>query len=507
MLFNYFNKDGERMEGNIIIISIVIGYLLFLVSIGVYSSRKIGNSDDFLVAGRRLGPFLIAGTLAATEIGGGSSLGVVEKAYGDWGLSSLWYVATMGVTFTIIALVAPLLRKAMVKTIPEFFRRRYDKSSSLFTTIIMILPLIGLTAVQFIASGVILSVILGWDYSTSVVVISCVVIVYSMLGGLWSVSLTDFSQMLMIVLGMVAVVPFSLDMAGGLDFVIQNTPAEKLSFTEGIGWPTIISLILIYTASFICGQEVTQRIYAARSGKAALWGSLLTAVIFFAFAMIPSFLGIITRVMVDTGLIDGAAIVENGARYALPTLAVAVMPPFLVGILFAGITSATMSSASSDLLGAGSIFANDIYKVYINPNADQSSLLKVARLTILVIGILSIAIALLNTNAIISILMFSFSLRAGGVLVPYLFGHFFNKGSKQGTWASLLLGTFGILAVKYEWINFFELDGIFLGLILSTVGYFSISYLFPNTEPVDSMENEEVSIEKEKEQKLASEVG
>ena len=103
------------VKGNIIIISIVIGYLLFLVSIGVYSSRKIGNSDDFLVAGRRLGPFLIAGTLAATEIGGGSSLGVVEKAYGDWGLSSLWYVATMGVTFTIIALVAPLLRKAMVK--------------------------------------------------------------------------------------------------------------------------------------------------------------------------------------------------------------------------------------------------------------------------------------------------------------------------------------------------------------------------------------------------------
>ena len=470
------------MAGNVIILTIVLGYLLFLIGVGVYSSKKIGDSEDFLVAGRRLGPFLIAGTLAATEIGGGSSLGVVEKAYGDWGLSALWYVATMGVTFTIIAMVAPMLRKAMVKTIPEFFRRRYDKPSALFTSVIMILPLIGLTAVQFIASGVILSVIMGWDYTTSVLIISGVVICYSMMGGLWSVSLTDFSQMLMIVFGMMAVLPFSLDMVGGWDVVVANTPESRMSFTEGIGWPTIVSLILIYSASFICGQEVTQRLYAAKNGRTALIGSLMTAVVFFAFAMIPAVLGLVARTMVDMGMIDGTAIAENGARYALPTLAVQVMPPVLVGLLFAGISSATMSSASSDLLRAGSIFSNDIYKVYINPKADQKQLLRVARLTILAIGLFSVAVAVMNTSAIISLLMFSFSLRAGGTLVPYLFGHFYPKGSKQGTWASLLLGTGGILAVKYEWVNFFGLDGIFLGLLLSAVGYFGFSRLYPNTE-------------------------
>ena len=213
-------------------------------------------------------------------------------------------------------------------------------------------------------------------------------------------------------------------------------------------------------------------------------GSLLTALVFFAFAMIPASLGIIARTMVDLGMIDGSAIVENGARYALPTLAVQVMPPVLVGLLFAGISSATMSSASSDLLGAGSIFANDIYKVYVNPVADQATLLKVARLTILAIGLFSIAVAVLNTGAIISILMFSFSLRAGGTLVPYLLGHYYQKGSKQGTWVSLLLGTLGILAVKYGWVNFFGLDGIFLGLLLSTVGYFLFSSLYPNTQPI-----------------------
>ena len=105
-----------------------------------------------------------------------------------------------------------------------------------------------------------------------------------------------------------------------------------------------------------------------------------------------------------------------------------------------------------------------------------------ARITIVIIGLFSIAVAVLNTSAIISILMFSFSLRAGGTLIPYLCGHFYGKGSKQGTWASLLFGTLGILAVQYQWINFFGLDGIFLGLLLSGVGYFTFSYLFPNTD-------------------------
>ena len=320
---------------------IVLGYLLVLIGIGIYSTRKIQSSEDFLVAGRRLGPFLIAGTLAATEIGGGSSLGVVEKAYGDWGLSSLWYVATMGVTFTIIAIVAPMLRKAMVKTIPEFFRRRYDRHSALFTSIIMTLPLIGLTAVQFIASGVILSVIMGLDYQTSVAVVAVVVIIYSIMGGLWSVSLTDFFQMLMIVFGMLAVLPYSLDMVGGWNMVVETLPAKSMSLTEGIGWPTILSLIFIYTASFICGQEVTQRLYAAKNGKTALLGSLFAGLLFFAFALIPASLGVIAKAMVELGILEATDILENGARYVLPTLAVQVMPPVLVGVLFAGITSAT----------------------------------------------------------------------------------------------------------------------------------------------------------------------
>ena len=114
------------MGTNLLVTAIVIVYLLFMLWIGWYSSTKITSNTDFMVAGRRLGPFLMAGTLAATEIGGGSSLGVVQNGMSGFGLSASWYITTMGIAFIILSFVAPRFRAATVKTVPEYFRRRWQ---------------------------------------------------------------------------------------------------------------------------------------------------------------------------------------------------------------------------------------------------------------------------------------------------------------------------------------------------------------------------------------------
>lgn len=478
------------MGTSTVILTIVVVYLGVLLFIGWYSSRIIGSNEDFLVAGRRLGPIMLAGTLAATEIGGGSTLGVVEKAYGAWGLSALWYVVTMGVTCLVMAIFARVMRETKVKTVPEFFRRRYDRPSGLFTAVIMLLPLIGLTAAQFIASGVIFSVVMGWDYKVAVAVISLVVIIYSTMGGMWSVSLTDFVQMVLIVVGMAVAVPYSLDLVGGWDVVVAHTPPAKLSLTEGIGLPTIISLTVMYTASFIVGQEAMQRLYSARDGKAAFQGALLAAVIFAVFSIIPASLGIICKYAVDMNLIDGTLVATQGARYALPTLAMQTMPSWVVGLLFAGIISATMSSASSDLLGAGSIIANDVYRVYINPNATDEQTLRLARRAMVAVGFLGLAIAVLNTKALIDLLMFTFAFRAGGAFFPYLVGHYWKGASSPGAWGGLLCGSIGVLIVQFKWVNFFDLDAIFAGLSMSLVAYVVCSKIWPPKERTVELRDE-----------------
>lgn len=478
------------------VILIVAGYMLLMLLIGWWSSTRISSNEDFMVAGRRLGPLLMAGTLAATEIGGGSSLGVVEKGFGAWGLSASWYVTAMGIAFVILTFLAHRFRAAEVKTVPEYFRRRYGPLSGAITAIIMILPLIGLTAAQFIASSAVVSVMLGIDYKMAVLGVTVVVTVYAVMGGLWSVTLTDFVQVFLIVFGMAAALPYALDMAGGMGNVAANVPEGTFDLFKGIGPYKIAALVIMYVASFTVGQEAVSRYYAARDGKAARQGSIIAAIVNFAYAFIPTLLGIITLALINMNRIDSGLILKEGPKYALPHLAMATMPAVIVGLLFAGILSATMSSADSDLLGAGSIFGNDLYKTFVNPRASSGRVLNVTRVTMVVIGLLAGAVAYFNVGNIITLLMFSFTLRAAGSFFPYVFGLYWRRASEAGAVASLIAGSAVVLMMEHRkalLLDFLAQKGlshpvllglmdepILVGLLLSLVVFLLVCLILPS---------------------------
>ena len=472
---------GSSITLDPVVISIVAAYLGVMLVIGWYASKKIKKSEDFLVAGRRLGPVMMAGTLAATEVGGGSSMGVAEKAYGEWGMSAAWYVFAMTVTFLILAFVAPRLRAALVKTVPEFFTRRYGGSSGMLTAVIMILPLVGLTAIQMIASAVVLSVMTGLDYQYAAVLVCLVVTVYSVLGGLWSVTLTDVVQWCLIVVGLMVAVPFALSAAGGWERVVASVPSAKLSMTEGMGTDTIVSLIIMYIASFAVGQEAVQRYYAAKDGRAAKLGSLYAGLVYLVFACVPALLGVIAFSMVQQGVLDATLIEAHGTRYVLPVLAASVMPSWLVGIVFAALISATMSSADSDLLAAGSIFSNDIYARTVRRNATDRELLLVTRLTMVAVAVLALCVALTNTKNMIAILMFSFTLRAGGSFFPYVLGHYWKRASLPAALSSIILGSATVILIEQEVISCFGLDAIIPGLAVSLAAFVAATWLWPRS--------------------------
>ena len=483
------------MGANWIVTAVVIVYLIAMLFIGWYSSTKINSNTDFMVAGRRLGPFLMAGTLAATEIGGGSSLGVVQNGMSGYGLSAAWYIITMGIAFAILSFIAPKFRAATVKTVPEYFRRRYGKESGFVTAIIMLLPLIGLTAGQFIASSVILSTMLGISYKVSVIIVAVVVTIYSIMGGLWSVTLTDFVQVFLIILGMLAAVPFALNYAGGWSAVVTNVTPETMNLFSGYDLFGIISLVIMYGGTFSVGQEAVSRFYAAKNETAAKQGAWLAALLNFIYAFVPTILGIIVLALINMGKFSDKDFASVGARYALPILAIRTMPAIVCGLLFSGVISATMSSSDSDLLGAGSIFANDIYKIYIRPNAKSSEVMNVTKITMIIVGFLSLLIALFNTKSIVSILMFCFTLRAAGSFFPYVMGHYWAKASKAGTIASLIFGT--IVVVYLEQFSKGYLFGIHFsqaiipGLVFAFIGFVIFSIAFPPKNPGTELLEEE----------------
>lgn len=469
-----------------VITCIVIIYMIGMLYIGYRSSKKIGNNEDFVVAGRRLGPFLMMGTLAATEIGGGSSLGVVQNGMNPtFGISASWYIIAMGVAFAFLTFLAPKLRGAEIKTVPEYFRRKYSKTSGIITSLIMFVPLIGLTAGQFIASAYILSTMLGISYKTAVIVVGIIVTIYAVMGGMWSVTITDFIQVFLIVIGMLFALPSAIRFAGGWANVKANVPADTWNMFKGYSPMAVLSLIIMYIGTFTVGQEAVSRYYAAKDGKSAKQGSMLACLVNLVYAFIPAIIGIVMLALINMGKFGTEDFAAVGARYALPVLAIKVMNPIICGFLFSGIISATMSSADSDLLGAGSIFANDIYKQVIDKKADDKKVMRVTQITMACVGLLALLFAYFNTSNLISILTFCFTLRAAGTFFPYILGMYWKKSSEAGTVASLVAGTVVVVALdsfkKFPNLKaFFGNQSIVPGLIAAFIAFVVFSLIFPS---------------------------
>ncbi len=149
------------MEIQIIPLLFVVLYLVGMLIVGFVVGRtKINNSRDYLVAGRRQGLFMVAFSLSANNIGGGSTVGLAQKAFGDWGLSAIWYVLAAAIAMIPLAFFAPKIRKTMAITIPEVVGRRFGKFSSNFTAILSVLSLFCLTSSQIAASGGIIAALL-----------------------------------------------------------------------------------------------------------------------------------------------------------------------------------------------------------------------------------------------------------------------------------------------------------------------------------------------------------
>ena len=142
-----------------------------------------------------------------------------------------------------------------------------------------------------------------------------------------------------------------------------------------------------------------------------------------------------------------------------------------------------MSSADSDLVAGTAIFVNDIYKPYINPNATHEELGKVSKIVTAVLGILSILVAMFKINVIVKVLMFSFSFRAAGIFVPYLMSHYWDKGSRIGSFIAILLGSLVVGLDALGIISFGKWGAVIPGIILSFVAFVVFSYIFPDKQP------------------------
>lgn len=443
---------------------IILIYMAVIVAVAVISTKKakVKEADDYLLAGRSLGPLALAGTLAAAEIGGGSTVGVAAKAYGDWGLSAGWYVVCSGIGIFLVSFVAPYLRKAMATTIPEILERRYGKSAHLFATLLSIIAGFIAGAVQIIATSTIISTITGIGLTKTILLAGIVITIYTMLGGLVSVTATDIIHIVFITIGMAVAMPIMVKNAGGWAEIKSLLPAGQLGLTK-VGWKTIIGLILMYFMTFSTGQEAVQRYFAAKDMHVAKKGSFFCAIIMGLYGFVPAIIGLVA-------LAKFPGINPNNA---MATAALNFCPPILGGLVLAAVCAATMSSASGNMIAVSTLFTNDIYKRYLKKDASSESLVFISKAVIVVIGFISLGIALTNTQ-VIPLLVFAFTIRSAGPFAALIFGLLYKKSTVGSGKLSLIFGSIAAFIWQYLGEPYGIMSVVF-GSVVSTIVFFVVA--------------------------------
>ena len=436
---------------------IVIGYLVGMLIVGyVVGKLKIKGAEDYMLAGRRMGIFMVAFSLSANNIGGGCTTGLAQKAFGSWGMSAMWYVLAASIAMIPLAYFAPKIRKTMAVTIPEVVGRRFGKFSAGFTAVLNVLALFCLTSSQVAASGSVVATLTGMNTKLCMIIAGIVIILYTTFGGMIADQISDMVQFLIILVGLAIATPIVIGACGGWAAISAKLPAGQTSFTK-IGWAYIFGYIFNYFCTFLSGPEMVSRFETAKDEGSAKKAALVSAVLMAAMAAFPTLLGLAALAMKDA--IPNLA--ANGSN-AMMAVTQAFAPTIITGIISAAIISATMSSADSNLLCMSTMIINDLYKPYCSKDLDGMKEVRATRVcniiccaVAMVISFASIPITTMNT--------FAFGIRCAGPFAAYGLGLIVTRATKNSGLISIITGTVGFI--------FWQ--------ILSTNGVKVTAYLMP----------------------------
>ena len=412
---------------------IVIGYLIGMLLIGFVVGRiKIKTSRDYMIAGRRMGLFMVAFSLSANNIGGGSTTGLADKAFGSWGMSAIWYVLAASVAMIPLAYFAPKIRKTMAITIPEVVGRRFGKGSSIFSAVLNIVALFCLTSSQVAASGSVVATLTGIPMNVCLIIAGVVIILYTTLGGMIADQISDLVQFIIILFGLAIATPIVLHECGGWSAIAAKLPGEQLDPTK-IGWVVIIGYIFNYFCTFLSGPEMISRFESAKDEKTAMRASIFSAVLMAAMAVFPTLLGLAALALKDQipGITGGTAMMAVTEAYA---------PTVITGIIAAAIISATMSSADSNLLCMSTMFMNDILIHYSERGrnfTDKETIFWVFCAVAMLISLFGINIVTMNT--------FAFAIRCAGPFAAYGLGMVVPRATRHSGSISIITGTVGVI--------------------------------------------------------------
>ncbi|MEP7273972.1 MAG: sodium:solute symporter family protein [Acidobacteriota bacterium] len=428
-------------------IAILILYSVVMVALGVFVSRRVRESSEFFVAGRKLTSGLIFSTLLAANIGAGSTVGAAGLGYRD-GFSAWWWVGSAGIGSLILAFtVGPRIWRIASEhglyTVGDYLEFRFDRRIKAVVAILLWFGSLAILAGQLIAIAWILNVTAGISKPLGCAIGATVATTYFATGGLHSAARVNVFQLLIKLVGFGMAFVYLAGLLGrilghrsaGLSVSGLTSPDSYFSFFgDGI---TPLKYLVLLVPSFIISPGLLQKIFGARDARAVRIGVGLNAICLLGFAFIPVFLGIMARY-------EFPNLVNR--ELALPTLMTESLPVWLGGLLLGAIFSAELSTADAVLFMLSTSLGKDLYKTFLNPEVSDQHLMRVVRAIAIACGVLGALLGALLPDVISALTIF-YTLLTAALVLPLLAGLYVKSVSARGALAGMTISVVTTLAL------------------------------------------------------------
>jgi len=427
-----------------VLLTLVIAYLLVTIAIGLLAAKRVKSSADFAIAGRHLPLAMIVTTTFATWFGSETVLGIPAK-FVNSGLNGVVEDPFgAGSCLILVGLFfAGKLYRMNLLTISDYYRERYGRSVEVICSIIIMVSYLGWVSAQVTALGLVFNLlsdgVISMPLGMTIGVVS--VLAYTLFGGMWSVAITDFMQMIILVVGLAVLAVFAGNQAGGADKVLALAVSQDLF--KFLPEPNMKEILFFVAAAItmmfgsIPQQDVFQRVMSANSLNAATKGPIIGGICYILFAFVPMFLVVSALIIMPE---QAAQLIQEDPQKVLPTLVMTQMPFVMQVLFFGALLSAIKSCASATLLAPSVTFTENIWRQFFPHQGDKQSLLAM-RVTVLVFSALVLLYAIqMQGSSIYEMVSGAYQVTLVGAFVPLLFGLYWSKATTQGAIFSIALG-------------------------------------------------------------------
>lgn len=415
-----------------------------------------------MLAGRSLPLMLSSSALFATWFGSETVFGASAE-FLEGGLYSV-VEDPFGASLCLFLFGFFFVRKLynmQLLTLGDYFKIRYGKKTELVASIFLAPPYIGYIAAQLVAMGLIINVVTGIPVWQGVVISACIVTLYTYIGGMWAISITDFIQSIIIILGMVVLGMVLANKAGGVGIVMDSVPAENLKFLPKFETREVVGYIAAWSVlglGSIPSQDVFQRAMSSGTAKIAVQSCYIAAILYLTIAMLPLFISLCVKHLYPNQILEDT-------QLALPTMVIqhTTMP---IQILFFGsLLSAIMSTTSSAILAPAAICAENIAKPLSKHKFSDKHLLWITRVSVVIFSALATIMACMRSN-IYELVSESSILSLVSLFVPLTMGLYWKRSSSAGALLSMVIGII-------TWIIFEVYESEWPSLVPATLASFA----------------------------------